>query len=100
MGTSHLTIPMAATTENKELMSEPEPIPEEGTDMPRPARLQEVSLADLRPNPDQPRKTFDEAALAELADSIERNGLIQPIVAIEDGDGFTIVAGERRFRAV
>ncbi len=68
--------------------------------MPHPSRLQEISLDELRPNPDQPRKTFDEDALNELADSIARNGLIQPIVAVKDGDGFTIVAGERRFRAV
>ncbi len=54
--------------------------------MPRPSRLQEVSLADLRPNPDQPRKTFNEAALAELADSIELNGLIQPIVLPDSKD--------------
>lgn len=64
------------------------------------ARLQEIWLDDLLPNPDQPRKIFDEDALSELAASIEKSGLIQPIVAVENADGFTIVAGERRFRAV
>ena len=68
---------------------------------PRPSRLLEVSLDALRANPEQPRKTFDPKALRELADSIKQHGLIQPIVARENGDGgYTIVAGERRFRAV
>jgi ParB family chromosome partitioning protein len=67
----------------------------------RPSRLQDVALGEIRPNPDQPRKTFDEDALRELAASVKRHGLIQPIVVAEnDDDGFTIVAGERRFRAV
>jgi ParB family chromosome partitioning protein len=61
----------------------------------------EVSLDALRPNPEQPRKSFDEDGLRELADSIERHGLIQPIVVLATGeDGYTIVAGERRFRAM
>ncbi len=66
----------------------------------RTSRLQDIPLTELRPNPDQPRKTFSEDALAELAASIDRHGLIQPIVVVEGKDGFTIVAGERRFRAV
>ena len=68
--------------------------------VPRPSRLVEVSLDALRPNPEQPRKSFDEAGLEELADSIRQHGLIQPIVVLENADGYTIVAGERRFRAV
>ncbi len=64
-------------------------------------RFVDVGLARLRPNPHQPRKTFHEESLRELADSIAKNGLIQPIVVIGSGDaGYTIVAGERRYRAV
>lgn len=61
--------------------------------------LREVALADIHPNPNQPRKDFDEEALAELADSVRRNGILQPIVVRERDGGFEIVAGERRFRA-
>ncbi len=53
----------------------------------------------LHPNPDQPRKTFDQAALESLADSIRRKGLIQPLIVRPRGDGYEIVAGERRWRA-
>ncbi len=68
---------------------------------PHPSRLLEVSLDALRPNPEQPRKSFDETGLQELADSIRQHGLIQPIAVHDNGDGgYTIVAGERRFRAV
>ncbi len=60
----------------------------------------EVELVRLQPNPHQPRKNFDKMALRELADSIEKSGLIQPIAVIENEDsGYTIVAGERRYRA-
>lgn len=59
----------------------------------------EISLKDIRPNPFQPRKTFDEEALRELSESIKNDGLIQPIVVSEDIDGYVIIAGERRYRA-
>lgn len=59
----------------------------------------EVSLKDIRPNPFQPRKVFDEQSLYELSESIKKDGLIQPIVITEDYDGYVLVAGERRFRA-
>jgi len=59
----------------------------------------EISLKEIRPNPFQPRKNFDEDALAELAESIKNDGLLQPIVVTEDIDGYVIIAGERRFRA-
>ncbi len=59
----------------------------------------EISVKDIRPNPFQPRKTFNEEALLELAESIKNDGLIQPIVVTEDIDGYVIIAGERRFRA-
>jgi ParB family chromosome partitioning protein len=58
-----------------------------------------ISLKDIRPNPFQPRKNFDEEALQELAESIKNDGLLQPIVVSEDIDGYVIIAGERRFRA-
>ena len=59
----------------------------------------ELSVKDIRPNPFQPRKTFDEESLAELAESIKNDGLLQPIVVTEDIDGYVLIAGERRFRA-
>ena len=63
-------------------------------------RIVEVDLDRLTPNPDQPRKQFDETALQELAASIEKHGLIQPVTVKEaDGDTFMLVAGERRYRA-
>lgn len=63
-------------------------------------RIVEIDLRDLHPNPDQPRKTFSEESLIELAASIERHGLIQPITVKRLDDGtYLLVAGERRFRA-
>jgi len=63
-------------------------------------RLIEVDLARIARNPDQPRKRFDEDSLNELAQSIDRHGLKQPILVQEDGDGgYRLVAGERRLRA-
>ncbi|MBD3823385.1 MAG: ParB/RepB/Spo0J family partition protein [Epsilonproteobacteria bacterium] len=59
----------------------------------------ELQLKDIRPNPYQPRKNFDEESLAELAESIKNDGLIQPIVVTEDVDGYILIAGERRLRA-
>ena len=59
----------------------------------------ELSLKDIRPNPFQPRKTFDEVALHELSESIKEDGLLQPIVVSEDIDGYVLIAGERRLRA-
>ena len=58
-----------------------------------------VPLNKIYPNPDQPRKTFSEERLKELADSIREQGIIQPIIVEEYGSGYRIIAGERRFRA-
>ena len=59
-----------------------------------------VPLHRIEPNPEQPRKSFPEASIAELADSIKRHGLIQPIIVEEATEGhYRIVAGERRWRA-
>ncbi len=61
--------------------------------------VREIDVQQITPNPYQPRKTFDTKALEELADSIVRHGLLQPIVVIEKDDGYLLVAGERRLRA-
>ncbi|MEJ7776561.1 MAG: ParB/RepB/Spo0J family partition protein [Sphingomicrobium sp.] len=61
--------------------------------------VREVEIGRIRPNPNQPRNRFDEEAIAELADSIAKRGVLQPILLRPDGDGYQIVAGERRWRA-
>ncbi len=61
--------------------------------------VQQIPLGDLQPNPAQPRRRFDDAALAELADSIRENGIIQPLIVEQREDHYRIIAGERRFRA-
>lgn len=62
--------------------------------------ISEVRLDKIVANPDQPRRTFDEEALTELADSIREHGVISPItLRKEDDDHYMIIAGERRFRA-
>lgn len=59
-----------------------------------------LKLIDIEPNKEQPRKTFDERALNELADSISRNGVLQPLLVRPMTDGsYQLVAGERRWRA-
>ena len=59
----------------------------------------ELDLNELRPNPYQPRKKFDEEALNELASSIKEHGVFQPIIVKKSIKGYEIVAGERRYRA-
>jgi ParB family chromosome partitioning protein len=61
--------------------------------------VREIEIARIKPNPNQPRIQFDEAALDELADSIRQRGVLQPILLRPAGDDFMIVAGERRWRA-
>jgi ParB family chromosome partitioning protein len=61
--------------------------------------VREVDVSRIRRNPNQPRMQFDEQALEELADSIRERGVLQPILLRSDGDGYMIVAGERRWRA-
>jgi ParB family chromosome partitioning protein len=58
-----------------------------------------IEIARIRPNPRQPRMRFDDEALDELAESIAQRGVLQPILLRPDGDGFQIIAGERRWRA-
>ena len=59
----------------------------------------EISLKELRPNPYQPRKVFNEEALNELASSIKEHGVFQPIIVKKSIKGYEIIAGERRYRA-
>ncbi len=59
----------------------------------------ELNIADIRSNPYQPRKSFDEQALNELAESIKEHGLVQPIIVKKSIKGYEIVAGERRTKA-
>ena len=63
------------------------------------AGVQSIAVARIRPNPNQPRKHFDEDSLAELAESIARHGVLQPILVRSAEDGYEIIAGERRWRA-
>ncbi|WP_138494318.1 ParB/RepB/Spo0J family partition protein [Paenibacillus pinistramenti] len=62
-------------------------------------KVVEISLKQLRANPYQPRKSFDEEAIKELAESIRQHGVIQPIIVRSVLKGYEIIAGERRFRA-
>ena len=59
----------------------------------------ELKITDINPNSKQPRKNFDEESIAELAESIKENGIIQPIIVQRKKDRYIIVAGERRWRA-
>lgn len=59
----------------------------------------ELEIGQIKPNPDQPRKEFDEVRLEELALSIKEHGIVQPVIVRKVGDGYELVAGERRWRA-
>ena len=63
-------------------------------------KIVELDLDDIRQNPDQPRKIFNEATLRDLASSIDKHGLIQPITVKQENESrYLLVAGERRYRA-
>ena len=63
-------------------------------------KVEELQLDEIRPNPYQPRKNFDEENLKDLSDSIRKNGVFQPIIVRKSSVmGYEIIAGERRFRA-
>lgn len=62
-------------------------------------RVQYIPLGRIRPNPQQPRHSFDEEGLAELAASIRSCGILQPLTVRRAGEGYELVAGERRLRA-
>ena len=61
--------------------------------------FQEVPIGKIEPNPYQPRREFDESQLVDLAESIQSEGLIQPIVVRQIDGGFQLIAGERQWRA-
>jgi ParB family transcriptional regulator, chromosome partitioning protein len=63
------------------------------------SELRHIKLSEITPDPDQPRRHFDEVALSELSASIKEHGILQPIVVIPKNGGYQIVAGERRYRA-
>lgn len=62
-------------------------------------QLRHISVSQIRPNPFQPRKSFDETALGELRQSIAEYGVLVPVIVREARDGFELIAGERRWRA-
>jgi ParB family chromosome partitioning protein len=77
-----------------------------GANEPRPATgtggghgLQEIAVSAIQPNPYQPRDQFDEETLGALADSIREVGVLQPVLVRPAGDGYELIAGERRWRA-
>ena len=59
----------------------------------------QIPVADIKPNPEQPRRSFDPKALQELADSIRMHGILQPLLVRESLAGYELIAGERRLRA-
>ena len=72
--------------------------PDEGASESR-SGVREIEIARIRPNPHQPRLAFGEESIDELADSIAQRGVLQPILLRPSGEGFEIIAGERRWRA-
>ena len=64
-----------------------------------PSAERRVPIAEIRPNPRQPRRYFDEERIAELAESIRHQGILQPLVVRKVEDGYELIIGERRFRA-
>ena len=71
----------------------------EGVSMAPPAAERRVHVSEIRPNPRQPRRYFDEQRIAELADSIRHQGVLQPLVVRKADSGYELIVGERRFRA-
>ena len=69
--------------------------PESTVDM----KQNDILISKISPNPNQPRKIFDDKSLKQLAQSIEEKGLITPITVKNEGNKYIIIAGERRFRA-
>ena len=64
-----------------------------------PAGIPEVDIDRVRPNPRQPREHFDEEALESMASSLRDRGMLQPLIVRREGDGYQLIAGERRWRA-
>lgn len=68
-------------------------------DLPQNKQVQDLPIAQLHPNRYQPRRTFSEESIEQLAQTLDEEGLLQPIIVREDDEGYEIVAGERRYRA-
>jgi len=68
-------------------------------EIPKDKQIQDIKLAKIKANPNQPRREFSDASIRELASTLDKDGLLQPIVVREKGDGYEIIAGERRYRA-
>ncbi|MEK6375689.1 MAG: ParB/RepB/Spo0J family partition protein [Acidobacteriota bacterium] len=66
---------------------------------PRAAGMAEIPIEQIQPNPYQPRRTFNESSIDELARSVREHGIVQPLVVMRAGDRYKLIAGERRFRA-
>jgi len=79
------------------LLSASSPYPDEAES--KAGGVQSLSLDAIHPNPQQPRKAFDDRALHDLSESIKRSGLLQPIVVRKAGPGYELLVGERRWRA-
>lgn len=73
--------------------------PGEDLDLEQSENVEQILIIDIKPNPFQPRKIFDEEAMKELSESIKEHGVLQPIILRKKGSKFEIVVGERRFRA-
>ncbi|SDN85174.1 chromosome partitioning protein, ParB family [Psychrobacillus sp. OK028] len=73
--------------------------PGEDLDLDQLEQVEQIFITDIKPNPFQPRKIFDEEAMKELSESIKEHGVLQPIILRKKGSKFEIVVGERRFRA-
>ncbi|MEK3955612.1 chromosome partitioning protein, ParB family [Psychrobacillus psychrotolerans] len=73
--------------------------PGEDLDLDQLEQVEQILIIDIKPNPFQPRKIFDEEALKELSESIKEHGVLQPIILRKKGSKFEIVVGERRYRA-
>lgn len=63
------------------------------------ARVEDLPVGDISPNPHQPRSTFNDDQLSELAQSIKEHGIVQPLVVVREGSAYQLIAGERRLRA-
>ena len=61
--------------------------------------VRDITIDFITPNPNQPRKEFDQEKIEELAESIRENGILQPIIVQQNGENYVIIAGERRYRA-
>lgn len=68
-------------------------------EIPKNKQIQDIELSKIKPNQFQPRRQFSEDSIKELAQTLDKEGLLQPIVIREDGEEYEIIAGERRFRA-